>query len=145
MAMTSGLKRVAVAAVLTAAMFLTPVAEAKSINDYKAMTTYDRSRYVNDLLFGSVYLLNQRGQTDMAEKITTLLIDVGPGQASPKGTVQFMKDFEAAEQYQQKTGKTLQVEHALLLTFKKLGIEVPKQEFMHLGDKFKPGDPPKKK
>ena len=145
MAMTAGFRGFAVASFMAAAMFLTPVVEAKSINDYNAMTTHDQSRYVNDLLNGAKVLLQKQGRSDVAMKITTLFTEVEPGNILPPGNWQFMKDLEAGEQYQQKTGKTLQVEHALLVTFKKLGIEVPQEEFMHLGDKFKPVDPPTKK
>ena len=145
MAMTPGSRRFAAASFMAAAMFLTPVVEAKSINDYDAMPVQDQSRYVVALIDGSKDLLAKQGRQDMIQKIANVFETHDPGETISKGAKQFAKDLEAVEQYQQKTGKMLQVEHALLVTFKKLGIEVPQEEFMHLGDKFKPVDLPKKK
>ena len=140
------LKHFLVAIVPIVAFLFAPLRmQAKSVNDYDSMSPHDQGRYILTLVEGSKDLLAKQGRQDIVLKITQVFETHDPGETISKGAKQFARDLDAAEQYQQKTGKTLQVESALLLTFQKLGIEVPKDAFMHLGDKFKPVDPLKKK
>ncbi len=120
-------------------------ARAMEIERFDALSPQDQSRYLVVLLDGSKKLLESQGKRDEAIKIISVFDTKDPGETVPKGMRQFSEDLESARQYQIKTGKTLQVESALLLRFKKLGIEVSRDEFMHLGDGFKPADAVKPK
>ena len=108
------------------------------IEAFDRMSVEDKSLYVFALLGGSKRLLVQQGRKEMAARLVTVFDTVTPSLQVPIAMDQFDRDLEAARQYQQKTGKTMQVEDALLLTFSKFNIEIPRAELMKIGQSFKP-------
>lgn len=113
-------------------------AGAMEIEAFDRMSVEDKSLYVFALLDGSKRLLVQQGRKEMAARLVTVFDTVTPSSQVPIAMDQFDRDLDAARQCHQKTGKTMQVEDALLLTFGKFNIEIPRAELMRIGQGFKP-------
>lgn len=141
MSLSTGLKKAAVASFLAVAALLLPSqSEALEINKYDQLSLADKTRYVQTLLQGTERLLQTQGKTDVARRMGQLFSETQPGEQMPRGMQQFGRDLIAAELYQQETGKTMHVEYALIVTLKRYGIEVPKQDMMTLAGDFRPTD-----
>ena len=141
MSLSTGLKKAAVASFIAVAALLLPSqSEALEINKYDQLSLADKTRYVQTLLEGTERLLQTQGKTDVARRMGQLFKETQPGEQMPRGMQQFGRDLIAAELYQQKSGKTMHVEYALIVTLSKFGIDVPKQDMMVLAGDFRPTD-----
>jgi hypothetical protein len=113
-------------------------ASALEINKYNQLSLEDKSRYMIMLVKGTEQILRDQGRPDQARRVGHLFNETPAGEQMPRGLKQFGEDLITAEQLQQKSRKVFHVEHALLLTYKKLGIEVEQRKVMALGNDFKP-------
>jgi hypothetical protein len=113
-------------------------APAIEITKYDQLSLEDKTRYVEMLLRGTERILRDLGKPGEAKRVGQLFSETPVGEQMPEGMKQFEKDLIAAELYQQRTGKTMHVEYALILTLKKLGIEIAKEDMMAFGKDFKP-------
>lgn len=125
-----------VAALLIAYLTAAAPVSALEIDAFDQLSAADQGRYLELLVNGSKTILARQGQQDMAQQLNAVF-DAPAGGIS-KAMRQLDDDLEAARQYQQKTGKTMHVEHALLLTFSKFQVTVPQVEVMKLGQDFEP-------
>ena len=92
------------------------------------------------LLSGSKRVLEAQGRHEEAKKIVSLFGTVRPGEKVPSGLQQFERDLLTTKNYQRETGRTMHVEYALILAFKKLGIEITEKDMMTLGKNFIPSN-----
>ena len=113
-------------------------AQAIEVSKYDQLSAQDKGRYLESLINGSEQLLRSRQQDDMANKIVDTFWVMLPGKKYSQGMEQFTIDLEAGRRYEQRTGKALEVEQVMLVTFKKFGIEVPKSDVMIMAKDFKP-------
>jgi hypothetical protein len=132
------LLRTIASVVLTGVLIAAAPASAMEIKAYDQLSLEDQSRYHVTLLEGSRQLLLKQGKKEMAAQIISLFDTIQQGDSVPRGLYQFLQDLNTARQLIRETGKPFHVEHALLLTFNKFKIEVPRAELMKLGQGFKP-------
>jgi hypothetical protein len=112
-------------------------AHAMDIAAYDQFSIHDKARYVALLIERTREFLTETGKSDEAQKVREAFSVTGwPNM--PRGMRQFGDDLQIARNLARKTGKALQVEHALLLTFAKLKIEGVGAEIMRFGDGFTP-------
>jgi hypothetical protein len=120
-------------------LFASPTSiSALEIKRFYQLSLADQSRYLVVLFEGTRDYLKRQGRPDLAKEVYRMFDETPHGDTMPPGMRQFGKDLISAEQYQQKTGKTMHVEYALILTLKKKGVEIPKAEMMTFGQHFKP-------
>lgn len=131
---------------LSAAVLFASGAQAMPIEQYDKMATPDRSDYVVVLLAGAQKILLAAGNHEDLAKLNKLFTEVRPGDKMTIGMLQFQENLDRArlldaQNYAKNRDTTrLEVEHAMILTLKKNGMEVP-QSFMHVADTFRPKSP----
>jgi hypothetical protein len=134
MTMGNSMKRAFAATLLAASTFLVPAAaDAKPIEQYRQMSVDDRARYVIELLNRTIDYLSEHGQTADAQKVADLF-NAADG-ATAKEFYFYLHEVESAGK---EKGKTAEVEHAMLLTLRDHGINIPKADFMTLVKNFQP-------
>ncbi len=124
---------VIVAILLVASSLSVPsTVNAKPIADLDRMSVDDQARYVITLLDGSVGYLHSQKQDDMAHKVINHFNAKGS-----KGMQEFLNNLDIARGAARETGKPIEVEHAMILTLRELGVDVPKGVMMRLARDFK--------
>jgi hypothetical protein len=137
--------------ICTAALLCSTTVAFISSNDARALTIVqfdklaisDQGDYVALLLQGAQKILVDAGKGDQAVKLNKLFSDVHPGDQLSIGMLELESNIDNvrlldAQRYaKDHQAVPLEVEHAMALTLKRNGIELP-QSFMHVGDTYKP-------
>lgn len=134
--------------VIAAAMLFGAAGQAMPIVQFDKMADADQDEYVAGLILGAQKVLRDSGKADVAEKVRKLFTEKDPQGEASTGMLQFdllldrarIADLERIKKDPQAT--RLEVEHAMILTLQKNGMELP-PTFMHVADKFRPKVPPK--
>ncbi len=108
------------------------IADAMLIKDFDRMSADDQARYVTTLLAGSVGYLGAQKRDDMARKV----IDHFNARGS-SGMREFLEDLDDIRIAARATGKPYEVEHVMLMTMRRVGVDVPKGIMMELAKDFK--------
>lgn len=135
---TDWVKR-AVAALLAVSTLVVPaIVDAKPIAEYDRMSVDDRMRYVTLVLNRTIDYLKEQGQLAAARRVSDSFND-------PKNPAmqRLFENIETGRKVGYQTGKTVEVEHAVLMTLREIGVDVPKGVAMTLGKDFKPTTPPR--
>src|ERR1044071_1106376 len=138
----SGPRRL-VTTLLSAAVFFAGSAQAMEIQQFDKMAFSDRKEYVLDLVDGAQKVLRDGGHADLAEQVGRLFTTKDPQTNVSVGVAEFEVLLARArvadlERLKKDPGTTrLEVEHAMIMTLKKNGIDLP-PSFMHVADKFRP-------
>jgi hypothetical protein len=131
---------------LSTALLSAGAAQAMEIIQYDRMAASDQGDYIVGLLQGAHQILVSEGKADLAAKLHTLFDDVRPGDQMSIGELEFeanvdnVRLLDAERHAKDHSAVRLEVEHAMLITLKRNGIELPKA-FMHVMDDFKPQHP----
>lgn len=131
---------------MVSALSFAGAASAMEILQYDKMAVSDQSDYVVALIEGAQEVLINNGQNDLAARVHTLFTEVKPGNKIPTGTQEFetylahVRVLDAERYAKDHNVARLEVEHAIILTLKRNGTELP-QSFMHVADSFKPKQP----
>jgi len=129
--------RLVLAAAVNLLLFVIP-AGAMPMAEFDKLSLEDQSNYLVALKEGARQFLLSQGKKDLAAKIVTVFDTPQPGKKFPEGLWQLDKDMDAARQYQQKSGRTVHVEHVLLLTFSKYRIDgISREVMMKVGATYK--------
>ena len=132
----------------SAVLLFSNAAQAMEIEKFDKMAIEDKGDYVVLLLGGAQKFLIDEGKHDLLAKVNRLFTEVRKGDQFSIGMLQFQENLDRArvldaERYAKDHNvPRLEVEHAMILTLKKNGIELPKT-FMTVGNNFKPKHPPK--
>jgi hypothetical protein len=128
---------------LSAAVFFASAASAMPIHQFDKMAISDQGDYLVVLIEGAQKVLLDAGKGQDAVKIHKLFTEVRLGDKMTIGMIELEENLARgrvadAERYARDHNVTrLEVEHAMLLTFKKNDIVLP-PAFMHVADKFRP-------
>lgn len=130
-------------ALLSAVVSVAGAAQAMEIQQFDKMAFPDQKEYVLQLIDGAQGVLKDSGRADLAEQVARLFTTKDPQSNISVGVTEFEILFARArvadlERLKKDPNATrLEVEHAMLLMFKKNGIDLP-PSFMHVADSFKP-------
>ena len=132
--------------ILSAAMLLGSAAQAMQIQQFDKMADADQDEYVADLVIGAQKVLRDTGKPDLAERVHKLFttkdpesnISIGMGEFELALAKARVADLERIAKNPNVT--RIEVEHVIILTLQKNGIELPKT-FMSVGNNFKPKRP----
>jgi len=121
---------------------------AMEIQKFDKMSDKDQDEYVAELIIGAQRVLREEGKEDLAEQVHKLFTTEDPQGEASTGMLQFdllldrarVADLERLKK--DPKAPRLEVEHAIILTLKKNGIELPKT-FMAVGNNFKPKHSPR--
>ncbi len=133
----------AVFVVLLSGTSIVSMLHAMEIQRFDKMAGPDQKEYFLELLDGAQNVLREEGHADLAEKVAKLFTTNAPESNISIGMSQFfialakarVADLERLKK--DSTAPRLEVEHAMILTLKKNGIELPKT-FMSVMKDFKP-------
>jgi len=110
------------------------------------MAISDQGDYVALLLEGAQNILRDASKRDDLTKLNKLFTEVRSGDQMSIGMLELEANIDRArllnaERYAKDHNATrLEVEHAMIVTLKKNGIELA-PAFMHVADKFRPKRP----
>ena len=133
---------------LAAAVFLagTATAQAMEIEQFDRLAIPDQGDYVALLLQGAQKILVDAGNHDLLAKLNKLFGEVRPGDEMSVGMIEFeanlanVRVLDAERYAKDHQAMRLEVEHAMALTLKRNGINLP-SSFMHVADEFRPKQP----
>lgn len=146
----NGSNKFLAATFLSAAMLFTSAAQAMEIRQFDKMAGSDQDRYVGVLVQGAEQVLINEGRTDLQQKVHQLFSTTLPGDKMTLGQTEFERNLaivratDADNVLRNPDVKRFHVEHAMKLTLRKNGIELP-PSFMTVASDFKPKYPPQSK
>lgn len=129
-------------ALVSAAMLCTVAAQAMEIRKFDKMAGPDQDSYVVELVQGAERVLNEAGRAADAQMVHKLFVTndtngVSVGMNEFMMTLALARKADAQRVTKEPNAGRLEVEHAMIVMFKKNGIVAP-QSFMHVADKFHP-------
>lgn len=130
----------------TLALLFADAAPAMEIIKYDRLAISDKGDYLVALLQGTQKILVDAGRGEEAVKLNKLFSEVHPGDQMSIGMLELESNIDNARVLDAKryakdhNAVRLEFEHAMLMTLRKNGIELP-QTFMHVMDHFKPKKP----
>jgi hypothetical protein len=140
-----GIKKYLAGTVLSAALFFTTAANAMPIPQFDKMAQSDRNDYRASLVEGAAKALNAHGDSQQARKLFALFTDQGEN----GGARQLAKNMGIFRELNKENAANpnnkepvYEVEHALALTLKDNGINVPVSVLLAINKDFKPKSPP---
>jgi hypothetical protein len=128
---------------LTAGMLFASPGQAMEIRQFDKMAIEDQKEYMGGLVEGAQQVLRDAGHTDLADKVETLFTtkprdsDVSIGMSQLVANLALVRVSDLQRLEKDPNAKRLEVEHAMIMTLKHVGIVLPKS-FMHVMDGFKP-------
>ena len=143
-----GIKKYLVSTVLSAAALLfTGAANAMQIPQFDKMAQSDKEGYSVLLVEGAADALDGHGNHEQSQKLIALFSVKGDN----GGFYQLAKNLEAFREINKENAANpnnkdpvYEVEHALFVTLKDNGINIPISVLLALGKDFKPKSPPSK-
>jgi hypothetical protein len=148
----AGIHRIRAWVLRLSAVLLTAAipAQAMTVVEYDKMAGDDQDEYVADLIIGAQNVLRDAGRADAALRVHDLFGKVHTGSQVPLGMGEFRMNLARARLADIKrveanpSSRRLEVEDAMVVTLRKIGIELPKT-FFDVGKNFKPKYPPQSK
>jgi hypothetical protein len=146
----SGL-RVLAAMFLSASLLVASAAQAMEIRQYDKMASQDRNEYVAELIEGAQKVLIDEGKSDLAAQVNNLFTETPAGDDVPLGITEFRSNLDRARvadaerAAQDPNAHRLEVEDAMLVTFKKNNIPMSQdfiRGFRAVTGNFRPKFPP---
>ena len=140
-----GIKKYLASTVLCAARLFTSAANAMQIPQYDKMVQNDKEDYCVLLVDGTANALDGHGKHEQSQKLIALFSN----KSGNGGFTQLEKHLQALRIINRENANdpnnkepVYEVEHALALTLKDNGINVPVTVLLALGKDFKPSSPP---
>src|ERR1035437_4082582 len=140
-----GIKKYLAGTVLSAALLFTGEANAMQIPQYDKMAQSDKEDYRVLLVEGAASALDGHGKHEQSQKLIALFLD----KSDNGGSTQLAKNLQATRIINARNAKDpnneqppYEVEHALFLTLKDNGINIPVSVLLAIGKDFKPSSPP---
>jgi hypothetical protein len=134
--------------VVCVACLLAGTAHAMEIRDFDRMVKSDQNEYVADLVIGAQTVLKQTGHPELATKVRDLFRIIKPGDQISDGMAEFeiilakTRLAEATRLEKDPNARHLEVEHAMSITLKRNGVELP-DSFFTVNKNFRPKFSPK--
>jgi hypothetical protein len=134
------------ASIAVASLLFIGPALAMQIQLFDRMAAQDQQDYINLLMQGAEKVLIEAGRSDDAAKVHKLFHEISPGSELPLGEAEFEMNLDnarvadAERHLKEPDAPRLQVEHAMIVTLKKNGINLPKT-FMTVASNFKASRP----